>query len=418
MADLRGALHRVDVRGAHGGVSIFCRALASADDRAGVAHAAARRSGLAGDEADHGFPHVRFDEFRSAFFGIAADFADHHDGVRIGIVVEEADRVKERCADDGIASNADAGGLADTETRELVHRFVGQRAAAAHQPDVALLVNASGHDADLAFARRDDAGTIWADQARLRVAHGRGDAHHVERGNAFGDANDQRERGISGFENGVGGKCRRHKNDRSIRGGFTHGVGKGVEHGPVEMLRAAFARGYAADYVRAVLDHLLRVKGAFAARKALHNEPRFFTHQNAHRAPPSATTFSAPSFMPSAMPKFSPESRKIFFPASTLVPSMRTTTGIFNCKSFAAATTPVASTSQRRMPPKMLMNTARTLESLIRIWKAFFTCSAEAPPPTSRKFAGAPPESLMISMVAMARPAPFTIQPTLPSSLM
>src|SRR5713226_2101645 len=370
MADLRGALHRVDVRGAHGGVSIFCRALASADDRAGVAHAAARRSGLAGDEADHGFPHVRFDEFCSAFFGIAADFADHHDGVRIGIVVEEADRVKERCADDGIASNADAGGLADTETRELVHRFVGQRAAAAHQSDVALLVNASGHDADFAFARRNDAGTIRADQARLRVAHGRGDAHHVERGNAFRDANDQGQRGISGFENSVGGKRRRHKNDTRVSASFAHGVGKGVEHGPVEMLRAAFARGYAADYVRAVLDHLLRVKGAFAARKALHNEPRFFTDQNAHRAPPArATTFSAPSFMPSAIPKFSPESRKIFFPA----------------------TTPVASTSQRRMPPKMLMNTAHTLASLIKIWKAFFTCSAEAPPPTSRKFAGAPP---------------------------
>lgn len=31
-----------------------------------------------------------------------------------------------------------------------------------------------------------------------------------------------------------------------------------------------------------------------------------------------------------------------------------------------------------------------------------------APPPTSRKLAGVPPCSLMMSMVAMARPAPFT----------
>src|SRR5712691_927035 len=282
MADLRGTLHRVNARGAHGGVFIFSGALASADDRAGVAHAAARRSGLAGNEADHGFPHVRFDEFRSAFFGIAADFADHHDGVRIGIVVEETDRVKERCADDGIAADADAGGLADTETRELVHGFVGQRAAAAYQPDVALLVNASRHDADFAFARRDDAGTIRADQARLRVVHGRGDAHYVERGNAFGDANDQGQRDISGFENGVGGKRRRHKNDRSIRGGFAHRVGKGVKHGPVEMFRAALARGYAADDVRAVLDHLLRVKGAFAAREALHDQSCVLVYKHAH----------------------------------------------------------------------------------------------------------------------------------------
>src|SRR5260370_7726366 len=134
MADLRGTLPRVNARGAHGGVFIFCRPLASADDRAGVAHAAARRSGLAGDEADHGLPHVRFDEFRSAFFGIAADFANHHDGVRIGIVVEEADGVKERCADDGIASDPDAGGLAYTDTPELVPAFVRHPPASAYPP--------------------------------------------------------------------------------------------------------------------------------------------------------------------------------------------------------------------------------------------------------------------------------------------
>ena len=38
-------------------------------------------------------------------------------------------------------------------------------------------------------------------------------------------------------------------------------------------------------------------------------------------------------------------------------------------------------------------------------------------PPTSRKFAGSPPASLITSdIVAMANPAPFTIQPMLPSS--
>src|SRR2546426_3784829 len=40
---------------------------------------------------------------------------------------------------------------------------------------------------------------------------------------------------------------------------------------------------------------------------------------------------------------------------------------------------------------KILMNTAFTSGSLMRMRKAFFTCSAEAPPPTSRKFAGEPP---------------------------
>ena len=40
--------------------------------------------------------------------------------------------------------------------------------------------------------------------------------------------------------------------------------------------------------------------------------------------------------------------------------------------------------------------------------KASVTCSEVAPPPTSRKLAGSPPCSLMMSIVDMANPAPFT----------
>jgi hypothetical protein len=50
------------------------------------------------------------------------------------------------------------------------------------------------------------------------------------------------------------------------------------------------------------------------------------------------------------------------------------------------------------------------------ILNASVTFSVVAPPPTSRKLAGSPPNSLMVSMVAIASPAPFTRQPMLPSS--
>jgi hypothetical protein len=68
------------------------------------------------------------------------------------------------------------------------------------------------------------------------------------------------------------------------------------------------------------------------------------------------------------------------------------------------------------MPPKMLTRMAFTFGSLVRILSAVVTCSAVAPPPTSRKLAGEPPCSLMMSIVAIARPAPFTMQPMEPSS--
>ncbi len=97
---------------------------------------------------------------------------------------------------------------------------------------------------------------------------------------------------------------------------------------------------------------------------------------------------------------------------------MRTTIGTLTLSSRAAATTPVASVSQRRMPPKILISTAFTALSESRMRNALRICSALAPPPTSRKFAGLPPAYLMMSMVAIASPAPFTMHATVPSSLM
>ena len=50
---------------------------------------------------------------------------------------------------------------------------------------------------------------------------------------------------------------------------------------------------------------------------------------------------------------------------------MRITIGTGTPSSLTAAITPCASTSHRRMPPKMLMSTAFTLVSDIRILNAF-----------------------------------------------
>ncbi len=70
--------------------------------------------------------------------------------------------------------------LAEAEAGQLPHRFVGQRAAAAHHADRARLVNVARHDADLAFAGRDHAGAVRADQHRVAaLADDFVDADHV-----------------------------------------------------------------------------------------------------------------------------------------------------------------------------------------------------------------------------------------------
>src|SRR5437660_7176359 len=192
-AEVRGSFDGADTCGGHRGVLVLGSALAAADDRASMAHAPSRRSGLPGDETDDRLLHVGLDPFRGALFGVAADFADQNNGVRVRIVVEKLDGVEKCRANDGIAADANARGLADAELRQLMDGFVGERAAAADDADVALPVDAAGHDADFAFAGGDDARAVRTDKARFLEVYDARDAHHVERGNAFGDADRERE---------------------------------------------------------------------------------------------------------------------------------------------------------------------------------------------------------------------------------
>ena len=117
-----------------------------------------------------GFLTCGLDELGGRLFGGAADFADHDDGLGLGVVVEQAERVDVRGADDGIAADADGGGLADAARGELVDGLVGEGAGAGDDADRAFLVDAAGHDADLGLAGRDDAGAVGADEARAASA--------------------------------------------------------------------------------------------------------------------------------------------------------------------------------------------------------------------------------------------------------
>src|SRR5882757_6799810 len=103
------------------------------------------------------------------------------------------------------------------------------------------------------------------------------------------------------------------------------------------------------------------------------------------------TIFCAASSRSSAGSTLRPDSRMIFLPASTLVPSSRTTSGTFRPASLTAATTPSAMMSHFMMPPKILTKMPFTLGSAVMILNAAVTLALSAPPPTSRKFAGAMP---------------------------
>ena len=91
-------------------------------------------------------------------------------------------------------------------------------------------------------------------------------------------------------------------------------------------------------------------------------------------------------------------------------------TGISIGSSLSAWTTPSATQSHLFIPANIFTRIASTFWSDLTRRKAFATLSGVEPPPQSRKLAGSPPESLIVCIVAMARPAPLTMQPILPSS--
>src|SRR5580658_3316932 len=390
-----------------------------------MAHAASRRRRLARDEAHYRLLHIRLDELRSLLFIRSADLANHDDRFGPRIIIQQLQCINVRCADDRVATNTDRRRLTEAARRQLINRLVRQRTRARDDANTSLFVNTPRHDADLRLARRDHTRTVRPDEPRLRVLHNLPHLHHVQHWNAFRDADHQRQPSISGFEDAVRSSRWRNEDHRRIRSGLLHRLLDGVEDRPALMRRPTFTWSHTANdelvaELLRILIAALRMEGAFATGNSLHDQPRVLVYENAHYFTPfaAATTRSAASFIVAPTWNFRPLSSMILRPSSTFVPSSRSTIGICTLSFFAAATTAVASTSTRRMPPKMLMKIAFTFLSESRMPNAFSICSWFAPPPTSRKLAGEPPAYWMMSIVAIARPAPFTMHAMLPSSLM
>mmetsp|Transcript_23747 Transcript_23747/g.70229 ORF Transcript_23747/g.70229 Transcript_23747/m.70229 type:complete len:424 (+) Transcript_23747:418-1689(+) len=267
------------------------RARVARRDRSRVAHPAAGRRRGAGDEVDDGLEVRRvrlLNERRRLLLRVASDLADHDDALRLRVGVKVLERVEEVCTVERVAADADDHRLAEplgevdlvVERRRLVHRLVRQRARARDDPDLSLLVDVAGHDADLARAsggvlRVDDARAVWPDQPRLRLAHQRFFyLDHVMLRHALRDADYQRDLGRDGLHDGALRTGRRHEEDCGIAVGLL----LGLCHRSVEWqlkalrvhvcLRAALLGVRAADIIGAVVEPPLDVEGARLTRDA------------------------------------------------------------------------------------------------------------------------------------------------------
>src|SRR3954447_11430423 len=249
--------------------------------------AAARRRGAAGNESNHGLPAPALgligDELGGIFLGRAADLPDHDD--RLGGLVgqEHFQHLDELGALHRIAADADGGGLAKALACGLEYRLVSERAGTRHDPYLAGFEDVARHDADLAFTRRHHAGAVRADQPRFSAGERALDLDHVEHGYAFGDADDERDRGLARLADRIGGARRRNIDHARVAAGLLLRLGHGVEHRQTEMCAAAFARRGPADHPGAVGDSLLGMEGAVLAGEALADDLGVLVNQDGHR---------------------------------------------------------------------------------------------------------------------------------------
>src|SRR6266702_74893 len=311
-------------------------------------------------------------------------------------------------------SQASCGRLLQRRFQELPHLggvFRDLDAALFHDRQLLLRrASAAGDDgAGVAHAfsgRRRDPGAVGADELRPPALHPVLGADHVAHRDALGDADHQVEVRLHRLVDRRGGERRRHVDHRDIRAGlllrFLHrGENRDAFVGFTGLLRVD-ARDVAIPAVGVFLSHL-GVEPPGLAGDALRHHPGIFVDEDSHQLfpfaafdPPlaAATTFCAASAM--LLPEMigSPDSARIFLPRSALVPSRRTTSGTLRLTSLAAATTPAAITSHFMMPPKILTRIAFRCGMRSMILKASVTFSVVAPPPTSRKLAGMPPNFL------------------------
>ena len=191
------------------------------DDRARVAHRLAGRRREARDVGDDRLGDVLGDVLGGLLLGGAADLARHHDQLGLGVGLERGDHVDEARARDRVAADADDARVAEAALGQLVADLVGQRARARDDADVALLEERGRDDPDVRLARREDARAVRADQAHAVVAREVVvDAQLVVRGDALGDRDDQRDAGVLGLEDRVGGEARRDEDHRRVRAGL------------------------------------------------------------------------------------------------------------------------------------------------------------------------------------------------------
>src|SRR3954467_3232249 len=172
-----------------------------------------------------------------------------------------------------------------------------------------------------------------------------------------------RQAGARRFDDGGGRGHGRHVDDRRVGAGLPHRVGHGVEDGDLVLEALPPLPGrHPGDHLGAVLQHLAGVEGAFPSGDSLDQKASVGAGPDAHAAPRASLTTRSTAWSIS-LSAVIPTSLRMRIASASLVPVSRMTIGTLTLNWRVAATMPLATSSVRVMPPKMLKRIAFTLGS-------------------------------------------------------
>src|SRR5262249_56027487 len=107
------------------------------------------------------------DELRGVFLGRATNPTNHDDPLGRFVGQEHRQHVDELGALDRVTADSHGGRLTEPFAGRLIDRFIGERARARHNANLAGREDASWHDTDLAFAPAHYPGAVRPDQPGL-----------------------------------------------------------------------------------------------------------------------------------------------------------------------------------------------------------------------------------------------------------
>ena len=148
-------------------------------------------------------------------------------------------------------------------------------------------MNVLRHDADVDFSRRHNARAVRSEKKRFRTGlfHMVSDFDHIHDRNAFCDADDEINAGVTCFLDSCGRTGRRNINHGNICAGLFFCLFNGTKNRQTFPNLSGFFRIYTADkafLAKAVVSAETSVELAGFTGHALSNNARVLVYQNAH----------------------------------------------------------------------------------------------------------------------------------------